>query len=84
MNASVLEKLNGYLHQSSGIRYASYHLMFDVFISLTYWNGLISGVTQFVVFCPKPYEVSLCNKIGDSVGEVPCFSLGFGCTMCLN
>ena len=54
MNASVLEKLNGDLHQPSGIRYNSYPLVLDVFITLAYWKGLISGVIQFVVVHPKP------------------------------
>ena len=33
-----------------------------------------------VVYCgtPKPQKVSLCNRIGDSTGEAPCFSLGMG------
>ena len=53
MNISVLEKLNMDLHQSSEIRYDSYPLVLDVFISLAYWNGLISGVIQFVVVYPK-------------------------------
>ena len=50
----MLEKLNGDLHQLSIIRYASYPLVLDVFISLVYWNGLISGVIQYVVVHPKP------------------------------
>ena len=54
MNTSLLEKLNGDLHQPSGIRYASYPLVLDVFISLAYWNGLISGVIQSIVVYPKP------------------------------
>ena len=41
MNASVLEKLNGDLYQQSKIRYTSYPLVLDAFISLAYWNGLI-------------------------------------------
>ena len=54
MNARILEKLNGDLHQSSGIRYASYPLVLDVFISLAYWNGLVSGVILSIVVHPKP------------------------------
>ena len=72
----MLEKLNEDLHQPSGIRHASYHLVLDGYISLAYWNRLISGVIQFVVVHPKPYKFSLRNKIGDSAGEVPCFFFG--------
>ena len=54
MNASVLEKLNEHLHQPSGIKYASYPLVLDGFISLAYWNGLISGVIHSIVVNPKP------------------------------
>ena len=54
MNASVLEKLNGDLHQPSEIRYDSYPLVLDVFIALSYWKGLISDVIQSVLVHPKP------------------------------
>ena len=71
------------LHQPFGIRYASYPLVLDVFISLAYWKGLIYGVIQYVVVHPKPQEVSLHNKIGNHTKEVPYFSLGSRGTMCL-
>ena len=32
---------------------------------------------------PQAIGISLCNRIGDSAGDVPCFSLGFKGTMCL-
>ena len=32
---------------------------------------------------PQAIGISLRNRIGDSTGDVPCFSLGFGGTMCL-
>ena len=48
------------------------------FISLAYWNGLIYGVIQSVLVHPNPWEVSLRNRIGDSIGEVLCFLFG-GC-----
>ena len=67
-----------------GIMYASYPLVLDAFIPLAYWNGLVSGVIRSVVVWPKTYEISHCNRIRDSTREVPCFSLGIGCTMCLN
>ena len=51
---SVLEKINEDLHQPSVIRYNSYPLVLDAFISLVYWNGLISGVIQSIVVHPKP------------------------------
>ena len=54
MNASVMENLNRDLHQLSEIRYASYSLVLDEFISLAHWIGLISGVIQSVVVHPKP------------------------------
>ena len=53
MNTSVLENLNRDLHQPSGIRYDSYPLVFDVFINLAYWLGLISSVIQSVVVPPS-------------------------------
>ena len=54
MNTNMLEKLNRDLHQPSEIRYASYPLLLDAFISLAYWNGLIFGVIQSVVVHPNP------------------------------
>ena len=51
-------------------------------VSLAYRDGLISGVNMSIVV-PQAIGISLCNRIGDSAGEVPCFSLGFGGTMCL-
>ena len=51
---ACLEKLNEDLHQPFRIRYDSYPLVLYVFISLAYWKGLISSVTQSVVVHPKP------------------------------
>ena len=35
------------------------------------------------IVVPQAIGISLRNRIGDSIGDVPCFSLGFGGTMCL-
>ena len=53
MHTSVLEKLNGDLHQSSGTRYDSYPLVLDDFIALPYWKGLISRVILSVLVPPS-------------------------------
>ena len=50
----MLEKLNGDLLQPSRIKYVLYPLLLEAFVSLAYWNGLISGVIQSVVVYPKP------------------------------
>ena len=62
VGTSVVENLNGDLIQPSRIRYVSYPLVLAAFISLAYWNGLISGVIQSIVVYPKPWEISLCNN----------------------
>ena len=54
MNASVLDNINGDLHQPSGIIYDSYPLVLDVFLALAYWEGLISGVIYSILVHPKP------------------------------
>ena len=52
-------------------------------ISLAYWEGIdFCGVSVYCV-TPQAIRIFLCNRIGDSTGDVPCFSLGFGGTMCL-
>ena len=70
MNASVLENIDRDLYQPSRIRYDSYPLVLDAFISLVYWNGLIFGVIQSIVVHPKPQEFSLHNTKGGM--EVNC------------
>ena len=47
------------------------------FISLAYWEGI--DFYSFSICCGTPQAIGsfLCNRIGDSTGEVPsCFSLG--------
>ena len=43
-------------------------LVLDVFISIAYWKGLISGV-KLSIGVPEAIGISLCNRIGDSAGE---------------
>ena len=73
-------KLNGDLLQPSGIRYEVWSFSVRYLISIAYWKGLISGVKLSVVV-PQAIGISLRNRIGDSAGDVPCFYLGFMCTM---
>ena len=73
-------KLNKDLHQPSKIRYESRSFSVSCLVSLAYRKGLISGVKLSVVV-PQAIGISLRNIIGDSAGDVPCFSLGFGGTM---
>ena len=75
-------KLNKDLHQPSGIRYELRSFSVSCLVSLAYRKGLIFGVKLSVVV-PQAIGISLCNRIGDSIGDVPCFSLGFRGTMCL-
>ena len=75
-------KLNRDLLQPSGIRYEVWSFSVRYFISIVYWKWLISRVKLSVVV-PQAIGISLHNKIGDSTGDVPCFSLGFVGTMCL-
>ena len=68
-------KLNEDLLQPSGIRYEVWSFSVRHFISIAYWKILIFGVKlSFVV--PQAIGISLRNRIGDSVGDVPCFYLG--------
>ena len=53
-------KLNGDLHQPSGIRYKSRSFSVIYFVSLAYRKGLISGVKLSVVV-PQAIEISLYN-----------------------
>ena len=52
-------------------------LVFDVLFLLHIGKGLISVVSLSVVV-PQAIGISLCNKISDSTGEVPCICLGLG------
>ena len=74
--------LNGDQHQPSGIRYLSRSFSVRCLVSLAYREGLIFGVKLSVVV-PQAIGISLRNRIGASARDVPCFSLGFGGTMCL-
>ena len=76
-----MEKLNGDLHQPSGIRYESRSFSVGCLVSLAYREGFISRVNLSVVV-PQAIGIYLRNRIGDSAGDVPYFSLGFGGTMC--
>ena len=53
-------------------------LVLDVLFLLHIRKGLICIVSMSVVVHPKPREVSLHNKIGDSIGDVPCICLWLG------
>ena len=77
-----VEKINEDLHQPSGIRYVLRSFSVRCFNSLAYWEGIY--LYGFSVCCgtPQPIGSFLCNRIGDSTGDVLCFSLGFGGTMC--
>ena len=61
-------KLNGDLLQPSGIRCEVWSFSVRHLISIAYWKGLISGVKLSVVV-PQAIGISLCNRIGDFVGE---------------
>ena len=54
----------------------------DTLFLLHIGKGLISAVTLSIVV-PQSIGSFLRNRIGDSTGDVPCFSLGIGGTMCL-
>ena len=72
-----LEKLNGDLHQPSGIRYESRSFSVRCLVSIAYREGLISGVNMSVVV-PQVIGISLRNRIGNSAGEfLVIFPLGF-------
>ena len=71
-----VQKLNEDLHQPSGIRYESRLFSVICLVYLAYREGFIFGVNMSVVV-PQAIGISLCNRIGDSAGEVPViFSLG--------
>ena len=55
-------------------------LVLDVLFIFHVGKRLISGVKLCVVV-PQAIGISLRNRIGDSAGDVPCFYLGFACTM---
>ena len=61
-------KLNGDLHQPSGIRYESRSFGVRYLVSLAYRKGLISRVKLSVVV-PQAIGISLRNRIGHSIGE---------------
>ena len=82
LDQAGIGKLNGDLHQPSGIRYESRYFSVRYLVSLAYRKWLIFGVKLSVVV-PQAIGISLRNRIGDSAGDVPCFYLGFGGTMCL-
>ena len=75
-------KLNGDLHQPSEIRYESRSFSVSCLVSLAYRKWLIYRVKLFVAVS-QAIGISLHNRIGDSAGDVPCFSIQFGGTMCL-
>ena len=61
-------KLNGDLHQPSGIRYESRSFSVRYLVSLAYRKGLIYGVNIPIVV-PQAIGISIRNKIGDSARE---------------
>ena len=63
-----VEKLNGDLHQTSGIRYISRSFSARYLVSLAYRKGLISMVTLSIVL-PQAIGSFLRNRIGDSTGD---------------
>ena len=63
-----MEKLNGDLHQPSGIRYVSGSFSVRCLVSLAYGKGFISVVTLFFVV-PQSIGSFLRNRIGDHTGE---------------
>ena len=63
-----VEKLNGDLHQPSGIRYESRSFSVSCLVSLAYRKGLISGVKMSIVVL-QAIGISLHNRISDSAGE---------------
>ena len=68
-------KLNGDLLQPSRIRYEVWSFSVRYLISIAYWKVLIFRVKLSVVV-PQAIGISLCNRIGNSTGDVPCFYLG--------
>ena len=70
-----MEKLNGYLHQPSGIRYVSISFSVRCLVSLAYRKGLISMVTLSVVV-PQAIGIFLHNRIGGHIGEFLVISFG--------
>ena len=70
-----VKKLNGDLHQPSGIRYVSRSFSVRCLVSLAHRKGLISAVTLSVVV-PQAIESFLRNRIGDHIGEFLVISFG--------
>ena len=70
-----LERLNGDLHQPSGIRYVSRSFSVRCFISLAYGKGLISTITLSVVV-PQAIGIFLRNRIGNYTGDFLVISFG--------
>ena len=71
-----LEKLNGDLHQLSGIRYVLRSFSVRCLVSLAYGKGFISAVTLSIVV-PQAIGSFLHNRIGDHTREFLAFPLGF-------
>ena len=71
-----LEKLNGDLHQPSGIRYVSISFSVRYFISIAYWEGIY--FCGYSICCGTPQAIGsfLCNIIGDHTGEFLVISFG--------
>ena len=70
-----VEKLNGYLHEPSEIRYVSRSFSVRCLVSLAYRKGLISTVTLSVVV-PQSIGSFLHNRIGDHTREFLVISFG--------
>ena len=70
-----MEKLNGDLHQPSGIRYVSISFSVRCLVSLAYRKGLISVVTLSIVV-PQAIGIFLRKRIGDHIGEFLVIFLG--------
>ena len=76
MNASMLENINEDLHQPYRIRYASYPSVLDAFISLAYWNELISGVIQSVLVYPSHSKFLSVTELVTPLGRFLVFLWG--------
>ena len=70
-----VEKFNGDLHQTSGIRYVSRSFSVRYLVSLAYGKGFISAATLSVVV-PQAIGSFLHNRIGDHTGEFLVISFG--------
>ena len=69
------KKLNGDLHQLSGIRYVSRSFSVRCLVSLAYRKVLISAVTLSIVV-PQAIGIFLRNRIGNHTGEFLVISFG--------